>query len=324
VAEQRLLEVTDLRVYYKSILGDYKSVDGVSLYVNRGEIFGIAGESGCGKSTLVDGILRLIRPPGYIKSGKVWFEGQDLLTLDEKRLNKIRWNRISYIPQGSMNSLNPVLTIEEQATDALIEHSNISKNEAKAIIEEKLNVVGLPKEVLRTYPHELSGGMKQRVIIAIAIALNPSLVVADEPITALDVVVQKSLLRLLKGLRDNYGVTLIFVSHDMSAHAQLVDRLSIMYAGKIVEVGSTEDIFYDPQHPYTKLLISSIPRLEKKEIRGIPGIAPSPLNWPKGCRFHTRCPLAMEICGVKEPEMLQMDGNRLVACHLYGNGGERH
>ncbi|MCS7145975.1 MAG: ABC transporter ATP-binding protein [Nitrososphaerota archaeon] len=319
-----MLEVQDLRVYYKSILGDYKSVDGVSLSVNRGEIFGIAGESGCGKSTLVDGVLRLIRPPGYIKSGKVLFEGVDLLSLDESGLNKIRWSKISYIPQGSMNSLNPVLTIEEQATDTLIEHSNLTKNDAKKAIEEKLRVVGLPREVLRSYPHELSGGMRQRVIIAIAIALNPSLVVADEPITALDVVVQKSLLSLLKELRDKYGVTLIFVSHDMAAHAQLVDKLAIMYAGKVVEIASTQDIFYNPLHPYTKLLIASIPRLEKKEIKGIPGIAPSPLNWPKGCRFHTRCPWAMEVCSTIEPEMLKVNGGRMVACHLYQNGGEKY
>lgn len=319
-----MLEVVDLRVYYKSIFGDYKSVDGVSLSVKKGEIFGIAGESGCGKSTLVDGILRLIRPPGYIRSGKVFFEGINLLELDDSRLNKIRWSRISYIPQGSMNSLNPVLRIEEQATDALIEHSDLTKNEAKRVIEEKLGVVGLPREVLRSYPHELSGGMRQRVIIAIAIALNPSLVIADEPITALDVVVQKSLLKLLKDLRDNYGVTLMFVSHDMAAHAQLVDRMAIMYAGKVVEVGDTEDIFYNPQHPYTKLLISSIPKLEKKEIKGIPGIAPSPLNWPRGCRFHTRCPWAMDICTIYEPEMIQIDGVRLVACHLYGESGKKN
>lgn len=316
--------MVDLRVYYKSIYGDYKSVDGVSLSVKKGEIFGIAGESGCGKSTLVDGILRLIRPPGYIRSGKVFFEGIDLLELDEAKLNKIRWSKISYIPQGSMNSLNPVLRIEEQATDALVEHSNMTKKEAKKVIEEKLSVVGLPKEVLRSYPHELSGGMRQRVIIAIAIALNPSLVIADEPITALDVVVQKSLLKLLRDLRDNHGVTLIFVSHDMAAHAQLVDRMAIMYAGKVVEVGETEDIFYDPQHPYTKLLISSIPRLEKKEIKGIPGIAPSPLNWPRGCRFHTRCPWAMEICRIQEPEMIEIDGRRLTACHLYSESGGQH
>ncbi len=312
-----LLTVDDLKVYYKTILGDYKSVDGVSFAVHKGEIFGIAGESGCGKSTLVDGVLRLIRPPGYIKSGRVVFEGIDLLKLEEHKLSEIRWNKISYIPQGSMNSLNPVLTIEEQTTDVLVERGKLDKDRAKELIQQKLSVVGLPKEILKTYPHELSGGMRQRVIIAVAIALNPTLVVADEPVTALDVVVQSSLLALLKELRDKYGVTLIFVSHDMAAHAQLVDRMAIMYAGKIVEIGETDHIFHDPVHPYTKLLVSSIPTLEKKKIKGIPGVAPSPLNWPSGCRFHTRCPWATDICSKIEPPMMKMTDNRYVACHLY-------
>ncbi len=312
-----LLTVDDLKVYYKTILGDYKSVDGVSFAVHKGEIFGIAGESGCGKSTLVDGVLRLIRPPGYIKSGRVVFEGIDLLKLEENKLSEIRWNKISYIPQGSMNSLNPVLTIEEQTTDVLVERGKLDKDRAKELIQQKLSVVGLPKEILKTYPHELSGGMRQRVIIAVAIALNPTLVVADEPVTALDVVVQSSLLALLKELRDKYGVTLIFVSHDMAAHAQLVDRMAIMYAGKIVEIGETDHIFRDPIHPYTKLLVSSIPTLEKKKIKGIPGVAPSPLNWPSGCRFHTRCPWATDICSKIEPPMMKMTDNRYVACHLY-------
>ncbi len=313
----KLLVVNDLKVYYKTIHGDFKSVDGASFEVHRGEIFGIAGESGCGKSTLVDGVLRLIRPPGYIKSGRVVFEGIDLLQLDEKKLNEIRWNKISYIPQGSMNSLNPVLTIEEQSTDVLVERGNLDKDQAKKLMEQKLSVVGLPREILRTYPHELSGGMRQRVIIAIAIALNPTLVVADEPVTALDVVVQRSLLTLLKELRDKYGVTLIFVSHDMAAHAQLVDRMAIMYAGKIVEIGEIEEIFHNPSHPYTKLLVSSIPSLQRKRIKGIPGVAPSPLNWPPGCRFHTRCPWVMEICSKVEPPLMKMTDERYVACHLY-------
>jgi len=312
-----LLIVNDLRVYYRTILGDYKSVDGVSFAAHKGEIFGIAGESGCGKSTLVDGVLRLIRPPGYIKSGRVIFEGTDLLKLEENKLSEIRWKKISYIPQGSMNSLNPVLTIEEQSTDVLIERGKLDKERARELMEQKLSVVGLPKEILRTYSHELSGGMRQRVIIAIAIALNPTLVVADEPVTALDVVVQTSLLALLKELRDKYGVTLIFVSHDMAAHAQLVDRMAIMYAGKIVEIGETEQIFHDPVHPYTKLLVSSIPTLQKKRIKGIPGVAPSPLNWPPGCRFHTRCPWATDICSKIEPAMTRIADGRHVACHLY-------
>jgi len=210
--------VEDLRVYYKSIYGEVKSVDGVSFSVNPNEVFGIAGESGCGKSTLVEGILRVIRPPGYIRSGKIIFRNTDLISLDEEELRKIRWKELSYIPQGSMNSLNPVLRIEEQMMDAMISHTQISKQEAKEAVLSGLKDVGLPVEVSRMYPHELSGGMKQRVIIATAVLLKPSLIVADEPVTALDVVVQKGILQSIANLRDRYGMTVIFVAHDLAAH----------------------------------------------------------------------------------------------------------
>lgn len=315
-----LLSVKDLRVYYKSVLGDYKAVDGVSFNVNYREVFGVAGESGCGKSTLVEGILKLVKPPGYVKSGEVIYKGRDLLKMSEEELRALRWREFALIPQGSMNSLNPVLTIEEQMLDAIKEHSNISEVEAKRLAAEALQSVGLPVATLRMYPHELSGGMKQRVIIAMSTLLKPSLVVADEPVTALDVVVQKGVLQAIARLRDAYKMTVIFVSHDMAAHAQIVDRLAIMYAGKIVEIGGVDEVFSDPLHPYSKLLISSIPSLDKKDIKGIPGIAPSPLNWPKGCRFHPRCPFAMEICSKKEPQMIQVSPTRIAACFLIGDG----
>ncbi|MEM3041417.1 MAG: ABC transporter ATP-binding protein, partial [Nitrososphaerota archaeon] len=264
-----LLTVKDLRVYYKSILGDYKAVDGVSFTVNPREVFGIAGESGCGKSTLVEGILKLVKPPGYIKSGQVVYKGKDLLSIEDEELRKLRWREFALIPQGSMNSLNPVLTVEEQMIDAVIEHSNYDKKEARKLAVEALQSVGLPIATLKMYPHELSGGMKQRAIIAMSTLLKPSLVVADEPVTALDVVVQKGVLQAIARLREAYNITVIFVSHDMAAHAQIVDRLAVMYAGKIVEMGDVNDVFLDPLHPYSKLLISSIPSLEKKDIKGI-------------------------------------------------------
>ena len=315
---EKILEVQDLRVYYKSIYGDYKSVDGVSFEAYRNEVFSIAGESGCGKSTLVDGMLRLVKPPGYIPTGKSIFEGIDLLSLPENELNKIRWTKIAYVPQGAMNSLNPVIRIEEQMIDAILDHTDMKKEEAKKIIIPLLNEVGLPSEVARMYPHELSGGMKQRVIIAMAIALKPSLIIADEPTTALDVVVQKAILQLLRELRDKYGITVIMVSHDLAAHAQVADRMAIMYAGKMVEFGSVYDIFEKPLHPYTKALIASIPYPGKKYVKGIPGLAPSPLNWPQGCRFHPRCPYATEKCKKVEPSMEEVQPGRFVACHLYG------
>jgi peptide/nickel transport system ATP-binding protein len=314
-----ILEVDDLKVYYKSIWGDYKSVDGVSFECYKNEVFSIAGESGCGKSTLVEGILRLVKPPGYIPTGKVIFEGVNILAIPEEDVRKIRWAKLAYIPQGAMNSLNPVIKVEEQMVDAIIDHSDMSKDEARDLALSMLKEVGLPVEVAEMYPHQLSGGMKQRVIIATAIALKPSLVIADEPTTALDVVVQRGILQLLRMLKERYHMTVIMVSHDMAAHAQIADRIAIMYAGKVVEVGSIYQIFEDPLHPYTKGLISAIPAIKKKYIKGIPGLAPSPLNWPSGCRFHPRCQYAKNTCIKEEPTLKEIEHERLVACHLYGD-----
>jgi len=314
-----VLEVKDLRVYYKSIWGNYKSVDGVSFKVYENEVFSIAGESGCGKSTLVDGILRLIKPPGYIPSGEIIFEGVNLLKLPEEQLREIRFKKLAYIPQGAMNSLNPVIRIEEQMIDAILDHGDIDKDETRDLALSMLKEVGLPVEVAQMYPHELSGGMKQRVIIATAIALKPKLVIADEPTTALDVIVQKGILQLLKRLKEEYNMTVIVVSHDMAAHAQIADRIAIMYAGKIVEIGSIYDIFEDPLHPYTKGLISAVPSIGKEYVKGIPGLAPSPLNWPSGCRFHPRCNYAMDICSKIEPDLKEVKPGRWVACYLYGD-----
>lgn len=313
-----LLEVRDLKVYYRTIWGLFRAVDGVSLNVRHKEVLGVAGESGCGKSTLVEGVLRLIKPPGFIAGGEVLFKGIDLLKLGDDELRKLRWKELSYIPQGSMNSLNPVLRVEEQMIDAIVEHGEYDEEEARALAREYLKRVGLPADVLRMFPHELSGGMKQRVIIAMAMILKPSLVVADEPVTALDVVSQRLVLQLLRELRDEYGASLIYVSHDLATHAELVDRMAVMYAGKVVEVGNVEEVFLEPLHPYVQLLIDSVPKPGKKVVKGIPGVAPSPLNWPPGCRFHPRCPKAMPICSQVEPELTDVGGGRAVACHLYG------
>ena len=317
--ENTILEVKNLKVYYKTIAGDAKVVDGVSLKVNEGEIFGIAGESGCGKSTLVEGVYRIIKPPGYIASGEVLFRGIDLLKLKEDEMREIRWKRIAYVPQGAMSSLNPVLKVEEQVIDAILDHSEMSREEALEIAKKVLTDLGLPEEVLNMYPHELSGGMKQRVIIATAYALRPELIIADEPVTALDVVSVREVLQTLVDLRDKYNVTIILVAHDMAVHAEVDDRIAIMYAGKVVEIGDVEKIFEDPLHPYTKGLIESIPSIKKKKIiKGIPGIAPSPLNWPPGCRFHPRCNRANAKCKSQIPELKEVEPGRFVACHLYG------
>ena len=322
-----LLDVRDVRVYYKSVRGEYKVVDGVSFDIQRNEILGLAGESGCGKSTLVEGLLRLIVPPGYIKSGQAISDeltkdvtnNVDLLSLTEDRFRRIRWKNISYIPQGSMNSLNPVMKIEDQIMDAILTHEDMSKREAKTRIEELLNVVGLPTEVARVYPHELSGGMKQRAIIAAAISLRPKLIIADEPTTALDVTIQRVILQTLADVRERLGSTIMVVTHDMPVHAQLADRLVIMYAGKVVEIGNIDNLFHDPLHPYSQGLIATIPSItqQRRRVEGIRGIAPSPLEWPSGCRFHPRCEHAMEICERKEPTLREIGDSRFVACHLY-------
>jgi len=315
---QNILQVQKLSVYYKSVLGDYRVVEDASFEVRRNEIFGIAGESGCGKSTLVEGILRLVRPPGYIPNGKVMFENVDLLKLSEDQLRDIRWKRLSYVPQGSMNSLNPVLRIEEQITDGVTAHLKIANDGVVEALRSSLNNVGLPEEVARMYAHELSGGMKQRVVIAMATMLNPDLVVADEPVTALDVASSRINLQTIAKLKQKLNMAVIIVAHDMAVHAEITDRIAIMYAGKIVEIGPTPEVFEDPLHPYTKGLLKAVLSIEKRQAESIPGLAPSPLNWPSGCRFHPRCPYAMKTCEGIEPELEEIEPGRFVACHLYG------
>lgn len=316
----QILDVQDLKVYFRTILGDAKSLDGVSLRVYEGEILGIAGESGCGKSTLVEGILKLVRPPGYIHSGKVIYKGKNLVELEEEEFRKMRWTDISYIPQGSMNSLNPVIKVEEQMIDGIISHIDISYQEAKEIADQALNSVGLPLDVTQMYSHELSGGMRQRVCIAMSICLKPKIVFADEPVTALDVVMQKLNLQTIGELREKFGITVVMVAHDMAWHAEISDRICIMYAGKIVEIGPTLDIFVSPLHPYSRGLLEAIPSLERRFARSIPGIAPSPLNWPDGCRFHPRCSNIMRVCEEVDPPLLEIEKDRFVACHIYGGG----
>jgi len=296
-----------------------RAVDNVSFNVTEKEILGIAGESGCGKSTLAYSILRLLKPPGYIRGGEVLFKGSDLLKIEEEELRRIRWKHISYIPQSSMNALNPVMRIEEQIGDAVINHEKISKGELRKRIEDLLVSVGLSPSVAHMYPHELSGGMRQRVVIAMAMALNPELIIADEPTTALDVVVQRGILQLLRDIRSKLKASVIMITHDMAAQAQIVDRLAIMYAGKIVEIGDANDLFNDPLHPYSRALISAIPSIsEKKKLKGVPGFPPDLRSPPPGCRFYPRCPHRIPSkCNVDEPRLIEVKNDRLVACHLY-------
>ncbi len=322
-----ILKVENLKAYYIATLYGIKrsvrAVDNVSLDIEENEIFGIAGESGCGKSTLLKVIVGLIKPPLSLIGGMVLYNsGKDyispfLLSLEE--FNKIRWSFISYIPQGSMNVLNPTRKINRTFWDVIKTHgSEEEKKNLKTITEEHIKALGLPLEVLNSYPHQLSGGMRQRVTMALATILKPKIIVADEPTTALDVVVQRGVLQLLERIQEIYQNTLIIVTHDMAVHANIAHRIAIMYAGKIVEVGKTRDIFKNPKHPYTKYLINSLPKIGDKSIReSAPGAPPSLLNPPSGCRFHPRCPKVMDICKLEVPKLAEIDSGHSVACFLF-------
>jgi len=315
-----LLEVKNVKTYFYTMRGVVKAVDDVNIEVSKGESLGLAGESGCGKSTLAFTIIRLVPPPGRIVGGSMIFQGLDITKMSEEEFRKkIRWKGISMIFQGAMNVLNPVYTVGDQLAEVFMLHKNYTKKEALAEAAKLLQMVGIEPRRLRSYPFELSGGMKQRVVIAMALALNPPLVIADEPTTALDVVVQAQIMNLLKKLKRELGTSIILISHDLSLIAELADKTAIMYAGKIVEYGSSDYVYKTPKHPYTQGLLGSIPRLrgEIRDLTWIPGIPPDLINPPPGCRFHPRCKYAMEKCKKEEPPMIEIEKGHYVACWLY-------
>jgi peptide/nickel transport system ATP-binding protein len=314
-----LLEVRDLRVHYHTSRGAVQAVNGVSFDLRPGERLGLVGESGSGKSTIALALLRLIRPPGRIESGEMWLDGVDLGTLDAEEMRQVRLGKIALVAQGAMNSLNPVLRVREQIADSLRDHgARLSGKALDDRVGELLHSVGLRRDVASMFPHELSGGMKQRVCIAIAISLRPQLIIADEPTSALDVVVQRQVMDTLLQAQEELGASIILIGHDMGLMAQVVDRVGIMYAGNLAEISPVQDLFRVPLHPYSDLLIASLPSLEEKgAFRGIPGLPPSLLNRPAGCAFRTRCPRAMERCAVVEPALREVQPQRRVACHLY-------
>ncbi len=317
-----LLEVKDLHTYFYTTKGIVRAVDGVSFTLNRGEVLGIAGESGCGKSTLAYSIIRLVPPPGKIHSGEIRFMGENILKMSREEFRrKIRWKGISMVFQGAMNALNPVYTVGDQIAEVLMLHEGLSKREAYVRVYKLLSLVGIDPRRAHSYPHELSGGMKQRVMIAMALALNPPLVIADEPTTALDVVVQAQIMNLLKRLQKELKMSIILITHDLSLIAEIADKVAIMYAGKIVEFGTAEQIFYNPQHPYTKGLLSSIPRIrgEITKLEWIPGVPPDLRNPPPGCRFAPRCKFRFDKCD-QEPPVIEIEPGHYVACWLYAKG----
>jgi peptide/nickel transport system ATP-binding protein len=314
-----LLEVDDLTVHYHTSRGAVQAVNGVSFNIGEGERFGLVGESGSGKSTIALSLLRLIRPPGKIEGGSIRLDGLDLLQLSEEEMRKARLAKIALVAQGAMNSLNPVVRVKDQIRDGLKDHDvNLSARAFESRVHELLHSVGLRKEVADMFPHELSGGMKQRVCMAIAISLRPRLIIADEPTSALDVVVQRQVMDTLIKVQEELGASIILIGHDMGLMAQVVDRVGIMYAGNFAEVSKVDDLFSEPLHPYSQLLIASLPSLEVKgAFQGIPGLPPSLLNRPVGCAFRSRCPKAFDRCAIEEPPLRETRIERHVSCHLY-------
>jgi peptide/nickel transport system ATP-binding protein len=315
---QAILRVEGLCVAYDHPLGAVRAVDDVSFSLRPHERFGLAGESGSGKSTMALAILRMIRPPGHIDGGEVWLQDTSLLSLSDDAMRRLRLAGIALVPQGSMNALNPVLRIRAQIADALDDHgTSLPKRDFENRVRELLSHVGLPPEVADMYPHELSGGMKQRACIAIAICLQPKVIIADEPTSALDVVVQRQVMATLARVQQELGAAVVLIGHDMGLMAQFVDRLGVMYAGRLVEIAPIGEIITAPRHPYTQMLIASLPSLERKgTMQGIPGLAPLLRELPSGCAFHPRCPRAAARCSVERPELRDIATGVQAACHF--------
>jgi oligopeptide/dipeptide ABC transporter ATP-binding protein len=318
-AVAEVLQVSNLRVWYHTPRGPVKAVDGVTFGVLPDERLGVVGESGSGKSTIALALMRMIRPPGKIEGGQVHLDGVNVLELEDEPMRRLRLATIALVAQGAMNSLNPVVRAREQILDAMRDHDEkLSRRAADARVASLLDQVGLKPDVADRFAHELSGGMKQRVCIAIAICLRPKVILADEPTSALDVVVQRQVMETLRRVQEELGASVVLVGHDMGLMAQFVHRLGVMYAGRLVEVSPVREVFAEPLHPYTQLLIASLPSLEHKgTFHGIPGLPPSALERPPGCSFHPRCPHAMPRCAVEDPQLQEARPNRWVACHLY-------
>jgi peptide/nickel transport system ATP-binding protein len=312
-----VLRVQSLRVYYHTPFGAVKAAEDITFGLKVGERVGLVGESGSGKSTMALAIMRMIKPPGRIEAGEVWLDGVNMMALSEEEMRQVRLGRIAMIPQGSMNSLNPVMRIRAQLADVWRDHGvPLTKREQDKRVSGLLQSVGLRPEVADMYPHELSGGMKQRACIAIAISLRPKVIIADEPTSALDVVVQKQVMETLAKVQEELGASVILVGHDMGLVAQFVDRVGVMYAGKLVELSPVRDIFTKPLHPYTRMLIASLPSLEQKgTFRGIPGLPPLLRDLPPGCAFHPRCPSAFDLCRSDAPLFIEARPDCRVACH---------
>lgn len=321
---ESILQINNLRTSFFTGEGEVKAVDGVTLSVPKGDTVGVVGESGCGKSVMALSILRLVEKPGQIVGGEIIFNGQDILKKSEKEMRGIRGNNISMIFQEPMTSLNPVYTIGEQISESFRIHQNMGKKESYAKSYEMLKLVGIasPEKRIHQYPFELSGGMRQRVMIAMALACVPDLLIADEPTTALDVTIQAQILELVKELQKKLGMSVIIITHDLGIIAETCSNVAVMYCGSIVEYADVDALFGNPKHPYTVGLFNSLPRhdVDKEELEAIKGSVPSPADMPQGCRFGPRCPHAIEKCSMNYPDLKQLENGRLVRCWMYTDG----
>ena len=314
-----ILKAENLKINFFTRKGVVNAVDDISFSLKKGESLGLVGESGCGKTTTVLGLMKMVPTPGEIIGGRILVSGEDIVSLSEDEMRKkVRWEKISMVFQGAMNCLTPVYTIEKQMMETIQEHKNIERLQAKKCIINYLNLVGLPEDTIRRYPHELSGGTKQRIVIATALFLEPKIVICDEPTTSLDVVVQAQIINLIKRLKKKLGLSVIFITHDLATEAEVADRLLVMYAGKLVEIGTNEQIYGKQglRHPYTEKLLKASPRLHEKveELSFIPGTPPDLIDPPSGCRFHPRCSEAMERCKKDEPPLIEVEPEHQIAC----------
>ncbi|NLD98096.1 MAG: ABC transporter ATP-binding protein [Synergistaceae bacterium] len=328
-----LLDIQNLSIHYMAESGTVHAVENLNLTLGFGENLGFVGETGAGKTTTALGIMRLIpNPPGKIVNGKIFFAGEDLLEKNEDEMRKIRGGKIAMIFQDPMTSLNPVMTVDKQIAEMVLLHNDVSEQQALERAVEMLEMVGIKKERAHDYPHQFSGGMKQRVVIAIALACNPILLIADEPTTALDVTIQAQVLELMHELRRKINTSLVMITHDLGIVAEMCDKVAIMYAGRVVEYASTEALYNRPAHPYTEGLFNSIPDIDRdeEELKVIQGLLPDPTNLPSGCSFHPRCPYAIDSCAKDAPPMVEIEPGHFVACPVRfehwkdaaeGNGG---
>ena len=312
-----LLEVENLKLHFFTRDGAAKAVDGVSFRVEKNETLGFIGESGCGKTTIAMSIMGFVKPPGRFVGGEILFNGSNIVSMTDEQIRRLRGKDISIVRQEAQNALNPVMTIGKQITELILEHEAVTKGAALARAKNQLNLVGINDKRIDSYPHEFSGGMKQRAMVAIATACNPKLLILDEPTTGLDVIVQRQILTMLTALKRELQLTAVFISHDLSVVAETCDRVAVMYAGKIMEQADTVSLYQRPLHPYSQALIGAYPSLkgEKKKLKSIPGTPPRLIHPPSGCRFQPRCPQSMEICREQEPAVVETKGH-IVACHL--------